>query len=96
MRGAVRLDRFLAGIDGSIEWLHFSRDVQQIAADYGKTIDTIFMGRKTYEVAAAQHLPGGKISKSAKRRTKSEPATRTYVFSRTLKSIDANKVSPLQ
>lgn len=94
-RGAVSLDRFLAGIDGSIEWPHFSRDVQQIAADYGKNVDTILMGRKTSEVAVAQHPPGGKIPKSAKRRTKSEPATRTYVFSGTLKSIDANKASPL-
>jgi hypothetical protein len=86
--GAVSLDGFLAGIDGSLDWLHFSKDVQQIMTDYGKDVDTILTGRKTYEVALAQHPPARKNPKSTKRRPQSEPAMRTYVFSRTLKSID--------
>ncbi len=80
--GAVSLYGFLAGVDGSIDWLHFSKDVQQVITDYWKDVDTILMGRKTYAVWAGQK--SGK-TKNGKRK---EPAMRTYVFSRTLKSID--------
>ena len=80
--GAVSLDGFLAGVDGSIDWLHFSKDVQQVMADYWKDVDTILMGRKTYAVSVAQRP---KKSKSAKRK---EPTMRTLVFSRTLKELD--------
>jgi dihydrofolate reductase len=78
---AVSLDGFLAGIDGSIDWLHFSKDVQQVMADYWKTIDTVLMGRKTYEFSLAQKRPSAK-TKSPKRKVP------TYVFSHTLKAID--------
>lgn len=43
--GAVSLDGFLAGADGSIDWLHFSKDVQQVMMEYSKDVDTILMGR---------------------------------------------------
>jgi dihydrofolate reductase len=62
--GAVSLDGFLAGIDGSLDWLHFSKDVQQIMTDYWKDVDTILMGRKTYEVSVAQHPPAKKIPRA--------------------------------
>jgi len=94
--GAVSLDGFLAGADGSIDWLHFSPDVQRVMADYWKSVDTILMGRKTYAVAAAQSggakskaKPSAKSgAKTRQRRTTREPAMRTYVFSRTLDPID--------
>ncbi len=86
--GAVSLDGFLAGLDGSMDWLHFSEDVQQIMKDYWKDVDTILMGRKTYEVSIAQHPPTSSKSKSAKRNSRKEPTMRTYVFSRTLNSLD--------
>jgi dihydrofolate reductase len=101
--GAVSLDGFLAGADGSLDWLHFSPDVQQVIADYWKTVDTILMGRKTYVVAAAQSggaksggaksrgAKSGGAKSSGKSRTRTatrEPAMRTYVFSRTLEAID--------
>lgn len=87
--GAVSLDGFLAGADGALDWLHFSRDVTGIVADFFKGVDAILMGRKTWEVAEAQS-PARKRqpNTSAKARTPKEPAMRTYVFSRTLRAID--------
>ncbi len=80
--GAVSLDGFLAGVDGSLDWLHFSKDAQQVMADYWKDVDTILMGRKTYAVSVANN------PKKSKRAKRTEPTMRTYVFSRTLKEID--------
>jgi dihydrofolate reductase len=85
--GGVSLDGFLAGVDGSIDWLHFSKDVQEVMAVYWKKIDTILMGRKTFEVASAQGRGKGKAKKTAQGSRK-VPPKRTYVFSSTLKSID--------
>ena len=86
--GAVSLDGFLAGADGSIDWLHFSKDVQQVMTDFWKDVDTILMGRKTYEVSVAMRPSSTKKPAKAKSPKRKEPAMRTYVFSRTLKSID--------
>jgi dihydrofolate reductase len=86
--GAVSLDGFLAGADGSIDWLHFSKDVQDVMTKYWKDVDTILMGRKTYDFAVSS----GREASTGKKRTKDKvrkvPAVRTYVFSRTLQSID--------
>lgn len=84
--GAVSLDGFLAGLDGALDWLHFSKDVQQITTDFWKDIDTVLMGRKTYAVATAM-APRRKKAKRAAKPTK-EPRVRTYVFSRTLDRLD--------
>jgi len=86
--GAVSLDGFLAGAGGSIDWLHFSKDVQQVMTDFWKDVDTILMGRKTYEVAVALKPASAKKPAKARNTKRKEPAMRTYVFSRTLKSID--------
>jgi dihydrofolate reductase len=74
--GAVSLDGFLAGPGGALDWLHFSRDVQQIIAEYWKNVDTVLMGRKTY--AAGEEQSGG---------VPEMPSVRTYVFSRTLTAV---------
>ena len=80
--GATSLDMFIAGPNGALDWLHWSDDAQKIMTDYWATIDTILMGRKTYEVAIAGGGGG------------SDPAIRAYVFSRTLKEVpDATVVS---
>lgn len=55
--GAVSLDGFLAGLEGSLDWLHFSNEAQQIMKDYWKDVDTILMGRKTYEVSSRSIPP---------------------------------------
>ena len=77
---ACTLDGFIAGKDGEIDWLHMSKDVSQIMREYWKGIDTILMGRKTWDVALK--MGGGGSS----------PGMRTFVFSRTLGSIDAEGV----
>jgi dihydrofolate reductase len=87
--GAVSLDGYLAAADRSLDWLHFSADVQQITSDYFKGVDTILMGRKTWDVAAAQHRGATKAARGVKSRRN---AIRTFVFSRTLASIDAPDV----
>lgn len=84
--GAVSLDGFLAGVNGSIDWLHFSKDVNRVMTDYLKNVDTILMGRKTYAVSVAENPKRGK---------RTEPAMRTYVFSRTLKNIDEPGIHPI-
>ena len=73
--GACSLDGFLTGPDGAMDWLHFSPDVQEVVAAYWAGIDTVLMGRKTWEVAARAGGggPGGGMA--------------TYVFSRTLREV---------
>jgi dihydrofolate reductase len=72
--GAISLDNFLARTDGAVDWLLWSDEAMAVMADYWKTIDTILMGRKTYEFALA-HGRGGDGG---------SPGMQTYVFSRTL------------
>jgi dihydrofolate reductase len=77
---ACSLDGFIAGSNGEIDWLHFSRDANEIMRSYWKSIDTILMGRKTWDFAVSQGGGGGGGGSSG---------MKTYVFSRTLGSIDA-------
>ena len=85
--GAVSLDGFLAGATGALDWLHFSPDVQQVMADYWKTIDVILMGRKTYAASIAARGSQKKRKRATTVNVKA-PAIRTYVFSRTLPRVD--------
>lgn len=73
--GASSFDNYFARKDHAVDWLMWSDEAASMMTDYWKTIDTILMGRKTYEV-------GLKISKG-----KSNPyqGMKSYVFSRTLK-----------
>src|SRR5262249_25892470 len=69
--GANSLDNYLARPDHSVDWLMWGDEAAAVMADYWKTIDTVLMGRKTYEVA----LRSGQGA---------YPGVTTYVFSRTL------------
>jgi dihydrofolate reductase/GNAT superfamily N-acetyltransferase len=71
--GACSLDMFIARPDGAVDWLLWSADAQAIMGEYWPTIDTILMGRKTYETALKSG--GGQ----------EYPGIKTYVISRTLK-----------
>jgi dihydrofolate reductase len=65
------LDNFIARPDHAVDWLMWDKEVASVSARFWKTIDTVVMGRKTYEVA----LKNG---------TSSYPGVKNYVFSRTL------------
>ena len=72
--GANSLDNFIARKDDAVDWLMWTKEVGVLMKEYWKTIDTVLMGRRTYEVAAGQGGGGG-----------SSGGVKTYVFSRTLK-----------
>jgi len=74
---ACSLDGFIAPPDGSMDWLHFSRDVQEFMNTYWASIDTMLMGRKTWEAAMAMGGAGGG----------GMGGITTYIFSRTLASV---------
>jgi dihydrofolate reductase len=86
--GAVSLDGFLAGLEGSIDWLHFSKDVQQVMTDYWKDVDTTLWGRKTYDVSVALKPSSARKSAKVKSPKRKGPVMHNYVFSRTLKALD--------
>jgi dihydrofolate reductase len=71
--GANSLDNYLARPDHSVDWLLWGKEAAAIMNDYWKSIDTVVMGRKTYEVAVKSGQGG-----------KSYSGVKTYVFSRTL------------
>jgi dihydrofolate reductase len=73
--GAPSLDGYFARKDDAVDWLMWSKEAATIMNNYWKTIDTIVMGRKTYEA-------GLKMTKG-----KGNPYSgmKSYVFSRTLK-----------
>ena len=72
--GANSLDNYLARPDHAVDWLLWGDEAAAVMADYWQTIDTVLMGRKTYEVAVRSGQGGGDY-----------PGVKTYVFSRTLK-----------
>lgn len=78
--GANTLDNYIAGKDDSIDWLKHSDEVNDIMARYWKTIDTVIMGRRTWEIA----MKGGSGGSSK--------GIKSYVCSRTLKKLPGKKV----
>ena len=56
---AVSLDGYIAGADEAIDWLLWSDDARRISAESWKGVDTILMGRKTYEFAVRSGGGGG-------------------------------------
>jgi len=70
---ACSLDNFIARKDDAVDWLVWSDDVNAVTTEYWKTIDTVVMGRKSFEVAARQGQGA-------------YPSVKNYVFSRTLKT----------
>lgn len=77
--GANTLDNYIAGKDDSIDWIRHNKEVGEIMKRYWKTIDTVVMGRRTWEIA----MKGG---------TGGSSGIKSYVCSRTLKKIPGKKV----
>src|SRR5882724_3134394 len=75
---ANSLDNFIARNDGGADWLHWSKEVAEISARFMKTVDTILIGRKTFEVM----LGFGQTS---------YPGAKNYVFSRSRQKKPALK-----
>lgn len=73
---AMSLDAYIAGPAGEYDWI-----IMDPTIDFGafyKTIDTVLMGRRTFEIA---------------QRLGPSPGMRTYVFSRTLRAHDYPNVT---
>ncbi|MEW6734249.1 MAG: dihydrofolate reductase family protein [Acidobacteriota bacterium] len=68
---AASLDGYIAGEGDRVDWLLWTDEVASITQAYWQTIDTVLVGRKTYEVG----LRSG---------TASYPGKQTYVFSRSV------------
>lgn len=75
---ANSLDNYIARTDDAVDWLTWTPEVSEISSQFWKTIDTVVMGRRTYDAAR-------------KLGTSSYPGVKNIVFSRTLKeSPDPN------
>ena len=79
--GANTLDNYIAGKDDSIDWIRHTEEVNDIMRDYWKRIDTVIMGRRTWEIA----MKGGSGGGGSK-------GIKSYVCSRTLKKVPGKKV----
>ena len=79
--GANSLDNYLARPDHAVDWLMWGDEAAAVTAEFWKTIDTVLMGRKTFEVAAKGGYANG------------YPGVENYVFSRMLTDDSAGAVT---
>ena len=78
--GANSLDNFIARKDDAVDWLLWTKEVSEIMESFWKTIDTVVMGRRTYDVAARMG-------------TGAYPGVKNYVFSRTIKEPPTSAIT---
>ena len=81
---ANSLDNYIARADGGYDWLMWTDEIAKVSAAYFKRVDTILMGRKTYDIALEQG--GGKAMANPL------PHLKTYVLSRTLTETSDEQV----
>lgn len=72
---ACSLDGYIAGPDESLDWLRWNKDVARLSGEFMSRVDTIVMGRKTYEAGRRQGAGGQK-------------GFENIVFSRSLTDLD--------
>ena len=73
---ANSLDNFIARRDHSVDWLLWGKEAAEVNSGFWPTIDTVVMGRKTFEAAIRLG------------QTEGYPGVKNYVLSRTLERID--------
>lgn len=73
--GGTSLDNFIAGPGDEVDWLMWGDEAAEVTSEFWKTIDTVLMGRRTYQVAAnSGHAEG-------------YPRVANYVFSSSLERV---------
>lgn len=78
--GANTLDNYIAGKDDSVDWILQSKEANEFLKQMWQSLDTIIMGRRTYEIAAKSGHAGGHTS------------IKTYVCSRTLEKVKGKNI----
>jgi dihydrofolate reductase len=76
---AVSLDGFIEGPNGEYDWCFTDQDYGM--ADFFKRIDSVFYGRKSYELALSMGDSAGEAAMPG------FPKLREYVFSTTLRTV---------
>jgi len=86
--GANSLDNYIARPDGAVDWLLWSDEAGEIMKEFWANIDTMVMGRKTWDIAQAMS------PKTKKKKKAANPYgnLKTYVFSRTLEAGEQDGV----
>lgn len=74
----MSLDSFIANAAGGTDWM--AQEPSYDPGPFFQSIDTVLMGRRTFEIAASQGM-------------RSWPGMRSYVFSRTLRPEDYPEVT---
>ena len=96
--GACSADGFITGPDEAIDWLRMSKDVEAIIKQSWRGVDTMLMGRKTFEFGQKFQAQGSRGE--SEQETGGGPATpgiTSYVFSRTLDDVELrSRLSPGQ
>src|SRR5688500_1287705 len=78
---ACSLDGFITGPDKAMDWMHCSKDVGDVMAEYFLGVDTIMMGRKTWVDSQAL------VAEDAQPPDDAFKGVQTYIFSRTLEKL---------
>jgi dihydrofolate reductase len=79
-RVANSLDNYIARNDGAVDWILGGEEATSAMSEFWKNLDTVVMGRKTYEPVLKSGTP-----------FPTYPGVKNYVLSRTLKeSPDKN------
>lgn len=84
-RVANSLDNYIARTDGAFDWILGSEEANSAMTEFWKNIDTVVIGRKTYEPV----LKSGKPFPTY-------PGVKNYVLSRTLKDVSDKNVEVIR